>query len=118
MSVRPKNTREVAEELLKTRFNTFVEDALIDFIETGRSEDRYLENALHFILEDGFGITGFGLFEIPTRKVYCFADASRRRFDIYFYGKPTAGFVCGNDELFTKTITEAIEGYKEFNDFD
>ncbi|BAL01860.1 hypothetical protein OBV_p-00050 (plasmid) [Oscillibacter valericigenes Sjm18-20] len=76
-----------------------------------------LNRVFDYIISDGFDVSNVGLFEIPTDGVYVFCIKSEPDIEFAVFarqGMPvTAGYFT-NDEIYTDSISSAIDGYKQF----
>lgn len=71
-----------AQEILENSVNTYIRRHIEDFIKDYTlngccDEDMLL--VLSKIIEDGFDIKGFGLYEIPLKEVYCFYNKEKKQ---------------------------------------
>lgn len=111
----------LAKKFLKNTPNIFIKADLEEYIQAPASkakEFQPLDKVLAFILEDGYSMENFGLFEIPIEETYCFVSNDREDcFDIYVHGDSvTAGFIHDSNETDAPSIKAAIRCYK--GDFD
>ena len=73
-----------------------------------------LDKVFSFIVDDGYRMEHFGLFEIPIEGTYCFVSKNGKRcFDIYAYdGQISAGYICNSNEKQAVDIKTAIAMYE------
>ena len=73
-----------------------------------------LDKVLSFIVDDGYRMEHFGLFEIPIEGTYCFVSKNGKRcFDIYAYdGQISAGYICNTNEKQAVNISTAVSRYE------
>lgn len=117
-----KAREPLASKILENTGNLSLRDLLELYINNPDDKQvRFLTPVFDFILSDGYDITGYALFEIPTDGVYCFLakngesfEGSYDGFDVYSHvdGEITAGYTAGGGEIYTENIEAAVRGYK------
>lgn len=114
-----KKIVNVTKELLKNTDNIFYKEELElfleDFIDFKEFVDRQdLLNVIYTIVQDGYELSGFEIYEIPTPTVYIFYNQDKKQmFDIYLENNNAiiSYLDKNNNQKTAFNIKQAIENY-------
>lgn len=112
---------KIAETILENTTNVYMREFISDYINEIKTQPKHMDVTyarfdccIDYIMESGFEIRGWGLWEIPIFYSHCFWNKQEKKaFDLAVWdiGKVIPRYIKNGNEEDAASIQEAIEKY-------